>query len=166
MSQSEEAPKVLPEFQRTWCKKILEKIEKMHISEPFKQKVANDSHNQGYYDVISDPIDLSVVRKKIEEGTYLTALEYIKDMRQIFYNSMSFYQYGHPHFLIAQDLSEWFEKKLKKFPRTAHEEWLIKLERAKLKVNRLIEKAPPLENINTKPLTHEEYENLPTAVTK
>lgn len=165
MAQAEET-KTLSEFQRSWCKKILDRIEKMHISEPFKEKVANDSRNQGYYDVISDPIDLSIVRKNLDEGTYPSVLEFIKDMRQVFYNAMSFYPYGHPHFLMAQDLSEWFEKKLKKFPRTSHEEWLIRLERAQIKVNHLIEKAPPLDNISVQKLTIEEYERLPTAIGK
>lgn len=135
-----------PEFQRVWCRKLFDRICAMHLSEPFQKPVISDgNHNPGYHDVVKNPMDLGTIREKLINRQYNTAQEWADDVRLVWYNALSYNYKNSSTFLMAQQLSDYFEKKWKRFPRSFEEQWMMRLERVEAKVNSLIESAPSMK---------------------
>ena len=143
----------LSQYQYDWCLSILDKIEKMHISQFFKTKtVSDETHNKNYYSIISTPMDLATCRENLVNEQYDSVLKFGSDVRLIFDNAMQYYPPGDPIFMMAQELHNWFEKKFQSFPRSSNEKWLMKLRKIQGKVDKLIMNAPPMipNNISQK----------------
>jgi len=71
-----------------------------------------------YYNVITNPMDLSTLRKKLESGEYETADQFEHDCRLIFSNC---YTYNHPDsevYKMGQSHEEVFNNKWKHRPIT------------------------------------------------
>lgn len=71
------------------CKQLLETMLRCEDSEPFRRPVGLDEL-PGYFDVITNPIDLGSIRQKLEDTFYGNPLELCKDVRQVFINSKTY----------------------------------------------------------------------------
>lgn len=130
-------------FQHEWCKKILEKLDKKPTSGPFKQPVATDI-NPRYNEIVKQPMNLAQVQLSLKSYKYQTVMEFASDVRLIWYNAMIYYQTDDPKYLIAADLSKWFENKLQNYPQTINEKWMMKFKKLHTRIKNLIENPIPM----------------------
>lgn len=134
----------IPQFQKQWCEKMIDRLCKRPIIHPFLQPVISDSTtNPGYLDKISEPMDMESVKTKLKANKYNSVADFARDVRLIWYNAQTYYPPDNAYHMIAKDLSKWFEKKLSRFPQTQDEKWLMRLRKAEKKVQQLLDTAPP-----------------------
>jgi hypothetical protein len=122
-STSKKHPKkVILKGELKFCKETINEMLKKkytNINIPFLEPV--DPIALGvpdYYNVITNPMDLSTLRKKLESGEYETADQFEHDCRLIFSNC---YTYNHPDsevYKMGQSLEEVFNNKWKHRPIT------------------------------------------------
>ncbi|KAF7727505.1 hypothetical protein EC973_007483 [Apophysomyces ossiformis] len=73
------------------CERILRKLWQHQASQPFYEPVDAAALNiPQYYEIIKKPMDLSTVRRNLDENRYTTIWEFEKDIRQIFWNCYRF----------------------------------------------------------------------------
>jgi hypothetical protein len=127
----------LTDFQKTWVKSLLGKLNKKAISQPFKSIESQKSNKIK---------DLIKIGSNLQENKYDSILEFISDVRELFYQ----FQYSETKDqfipILATSLSKWFEEKILKYPRTPQEQWLIKAEKLQKKTRKLIEKGKQILN--------------------
>ena len=135
-------------FQRKWCISVMDKMGKIHTSKPFEAKPSQDTQlGQRFADLCPEAIDLNTVRERLQQKRYNSVIEWGLDVRKVFWCWISFYQNEaqHPVAQMARDLQEWFEKKFNSYPRDRNEQWMMKLEKARRKCEKLIKTAPPMK---------------------
>ena len=73
-----------------------------------------DNNFENYYELINNPIDLSIILNRLENNFYFDLNQFKKDFYLIFFNSFKFF--GKDHFItyLASHLIFIFEKKLNK----------------------------------------------------
>ena len=133
------------EFQQSWCAKLLEKLLKKETAQKFRENV----HKTGSFD---HPVTaLKTVEETLKEQRYKTILDFISAVRDVWYNAMSSSKPDSTTHLMAEDLSIWFERKIKNYPRTAEEQWIMKLRKCQEKLNILIKTPIPTKQILSYP---------------
>jgi hypothetical protein len=131
------------EFQKAYCLKMLDKIEKRPIASFFRDAPSPDTEYMGgYLERPKKPMDLRTVRQRLVDGTYKTMNEWGVDVRLIWSNAHSCYPPESPIYLIALELSAWFEKKWANYPRTQAEHWATKLKKIRPKIRQLRDGMP------------------------
>ena len=143
------------QYQKEWCLSILDKLYLKPTSRPFQTPLVNDEGIISQNNVIQQPMDLETVRNKVTKDKYQTIKDFSDDVRLIWYNAQSYYPQDHPLTLMAADLSTWFEGKLKNYPVTAEDKWLMKLHKAQQKLNDLIENPIPPKPVIDYPKTQQ-----------
>ncbi|KAI9138386.1 hypothetical protein BKA69DRAFT_1040962 [Paraphysoderma sedebokerense] len=88
-------------------KKILRKVASHKSSWPFLNPVTNVP---GYYDIIQHPMDLSTIRRKLEEGYYSSPEDFESDVRLMFRNCFTFNRKGELVHNEGKSLEEVFNK--------------------------------------------------------
>mmetsp|Transcript_13350 Transcript_13350/g.19489 ORF Transcript_13350/g.19489 Transcript_13350/m.19489 type:complete len:416 (+) Transcript_13350:19-1266(+) len=92
--------------------KILQTVKKHPMAELFLQPV-DPSQVPDYYEVIEEPMDLSIVEDKLKNGEYDTAFQFAMDMRKIWSNSFYYNAKGSDLYHMTMELSSLFEKLMK-----------------------------------------------------
>jgi hypothetical protein len=142
----------MDEFQRSYCHKMLDKIEKRPVAQFFKEPLTADSeYMSGYVEVPQRPMDLGTIRKKLNSGAYSTISEWGADVRQIWWNAQSIYPKESPIHIIAHELSDWFERKWSEYPRTRQEQWMKKVTKLGRLVKWLNERMPVKKDLIPQP---------------
>lgn len=96
------------------CSAILQKLRAHHSSTPFLEPVDVDGLGlDDYYDVVSDPMDLSTVDRKLRNGEYNTVNSFAAEVRRIWQNAFSYNPKGSPVYTMALEMSAYFEKLFK-----------------------------------------------------
>ena len=72
------------------CKNLLETMDRSEDAEPFRQPVSV-LDEPDYYQKITHPMDLQIVREKLQVGNYATPTDFAKDVRLIFENATAYY---------------------------------------------------------------------------
>lgn len=133
----------MTDFQKQYCLKMLDKIEKHPISQIFAtQSKLFENHFIKYTSKPKKAMDLQTIRKKLTEGQYKTMNECGQDIQLIFSNTTSCFKEDSPIYAMAQDLSEWFDKKWIEYPRTEEEQWVKKIRKVQESVKLLSEHFP------------------------
>uniref|UniRef100_A0A8C5R340 Bromodomain testis-specific protein n=1 Tax=Leptobrachium leishanense TaxID=445787 RepID=A0A8C5R340_9ANUR len=90
------------------------------FSWPFQQPVDAAKLNlPDYYKIIKNPMDLTTIRKRLENKYYAKALDCIQDFNTLFTNCYMYNKPGDDIVLMAQDLEKIFMEKIAEMP---HEE--------------------------------------------
>ncbi|XP_020810050.1 bromodomain-containing protein 2 [Drosophila serrata] len=63
-----------------------------------------------YHAIVKEPMDLSTVRQRLNNGVYRTCTEFAKDVRLIFYNTYMYTTKDHLCYEMAQKLQAIFER--------------------------------------------------------
>ncbi|KAM3619468.1 uncharacterized protein V6R79_008716 [Siganus canaliculatus] len=117
---SPEDKKVRLPVQLRCCSDILkEMLSKRHYAYawPFYtpvDAVALDLHD--YHDIIKQPMDLSTVRKKMDQREYANAKEFAADVRLMFSNCYKYNPPSHEVVYMARKLQDIFEARYQKIP--------------------------------------------------
>ncbi|XP_054645548.1 bromodomain testis-specific protein [Dunckerocampus dactyliophorus] len=69
-----------------------------------------------YHDIIKQPMDLSTIKKKMDQREYLTAKEFAADVRLMFSNCYKYNPPAHEVVYMARKLQEVFEARYTKLP--------------------------------------------------
>ena len=115
--------------------------------------------NVWYYEIIHDPMCLAIVRTKLACGEYPTVEAWSTDVNQIWKNAIKYNGEGSLFAQMALEAQLWFEAKLKKFPKSAEDEWTMKMRKVTAKLMHIVTNSPfgaaskpqPVDTDKTKP---------------
>ena len=106
--------------QMRYCLRVLRDLMKMKGARAFLlpvDKLWAPDFIPGYFDVITQPMDLGTVRQKLEAGEYGTDPEaFAQDVRLVWSNAMTYNPPGTEFYELARTLNEVFEKRLQFMP--------------------------------------------------
>ncbi|XP_017280975.1 bromodomain-containing protein 3 [Kryptolebias marmoratus] len=106
--------------QLKYCNEILkEMLSKKHSAFAWPFYLPVDAEGLGlhdYHDIIKYPMDLSTVKKKIDEGEYQDAQQFAADVRLIFSNCYKYNPSHHSVVAMARKLQGVFEQRFAKMP--------------------------------------------------
>ncbi|KAI9189309.1 transcription initiation at TATA-containing promoter protein [Blastocladiella emersonii ATCC 22665] len=80
------------------------------FSTPFLQPVDRKLYPQ-YFEIIKSPIDLSTIRRRLEDGYYASADDFRRDMDLMFQNCYTFNPAGTPVYIMGHRLESVFKQK-------------------------------------------------------
>ncbi|EON69460.1 hypothetical protein W97_08720 [Coniosporium apollinis CBS 100218] len=86
---------------------------------PFIQPV-NKDEVQDYYDVITNPMDLSTMEEKLEKDQYETAEEFLRDAKLVFDNCRKYNSESTPYAKAANRLEKFMWGRVREVPEWAH----------------------------------------------
>ena len=133
-------------FQKKQCKSVIKKLCSMEISIPFQSDMSMKyGITESIKNYLQNPVNISIVKKRLYENHYQSLLEFESDVRLIWSNAMSLFQKGSAIFAMAEDCSVWFDKQMEQFPRSENELWLIKFNKIHRKLNNLVFSFPDRE---------------------
>lgn len=137
-----------PEIEKQFCKEVTSKFIAHPLCRAFLRPV--DPELDGaldYLDVISNPMDLGTVNRKLETGQYRTAREWYNDLMLIWTNSMT-YNKKKPNLLhsAAEHMKHKCEKMFKRIPTTEADIWLLKMNKLHRKLDNFLAINVPEEN--------------------
>merc|ERR1719189_3465799 len=92
-------------------KKLVKQLWANRSSVPFQQPV-NPDEVPNYYKVVKEPMDLSTVEKKVNNGDYQKLCEFVGDVMRIFENCRFFNQPNSSIMKSAENLESFFSQKL------------------------------------------------------
>ncbi|XP_008152968.2 bromodomain testis-specific protein [Eptesicus fuscus] len=99
-------------------KVVLKALWKHSFSWPFQQPVdAVKLELPDYYTIIKNPMDLSTIKKRLENKYYVQASECIEDFRTMFSNCYLYNKPGDDIVLMVQALENLFKQKLLQMPK-------------------------------------------------
>ncbi|KAK1339800.1 hypothetical protein QTO34_018357 [Cnephaeus nilssonii] len=99
-------------------KVVLKALWKHSFSWPFQQPVdAVKLQLPDYYTIIKNPMDLSTIKKRLENKYYVQASECIEDFRTMFSNCYLYNKPGDDIVLMVQALENLFKQKLLQMPK-------------------------------------------------
>ena len=90
-------------FVQASMRQLLAKLSKLEYADVFMYPVDGDVYPE-YYEVISNPIDISTIRNKI--NSYTSIEDFLKDLRQIWENCRLFNSDGSDIVKWASELAE------------------------------------------------------------
>lgn len=91
--------------------RIIIKLISRRDTEPFRDPVPYQELGlTDYLKIVKTPMDLGTVKRKLEKKQYATADECARDIRLIWYNSMSYNAPNSKFYNLAKSLSEVWEK--------------------------------------------------------
>jgi transcription initiation factor TFIID subunit 2 len=118
----------LSEYDREWCTKIHAELLKWPMASPFRSAVDPVRDNApSYYDIITNPMDLTKMKRKLTEGSYKTVSDFVSDAHLICENAIKFNGDASMLACIAMDLKEWIDAQYRAKPNSSDDEWHRKL---------------------------------------
>uniref|UniRef100_A0A673MAX7 Bromodomain testis-specific protein-like n=1 Tax=Sinocyclocheilus rhinocerous TaxID=307959 RepID=A0A673MAX7_9TELE len=103
-------------------KVVIKSLWRHQFSWPFRQPVdAVGLHLPDYYAIIKNPMDLSTIKKRLENNYYWKAMECIEDFNNMFTNCYVYNRPGDDIVLMAQALEKLFLEKVAKMPQDEFE---------------------------------------------
>ncbi|XP_049911904.1 bromodomain testis-specific protein isoform X2 [Epinephelus moara] len=104
-------------------KVVIKALLRHNFSWPFRQPVdAVALHLPDYYTIITKPMDLSTIKKRLQNNYYWKALECIEDFNTMFTNCYVYNRPGDDIVFMAQTLEKLFLHKVSQMPK---EEWEV-----------------------------------------
>lgn len=100
------------------CKEVLRKVMAHKMAHPFMQPV--DPVALGlpdYFDRIAHPMDLGTIRANLQRSAYSNGSAFVNDVRLVFTNATTYNPSGSDVHIMAQTVSEEFERLLKPYVR-------------------------------------------------
>jgi len=98
---------------------LLSEMQNHHSAWPF-QKPVNAEEVPDYYNVITEPMDLETMEKRLEEDAYTTPDDFVKDAKLIFTNCRRYNNETTSYWKNANKLEKFMNLKLREIP-----EWSV-----------------------------------------
>jgi histone acetyltransferase len=98
---------------------LLNEMQNHQSAWPF-QKPVNAEEVPDYYNVITEPMDLETMEKRLEEDAYATPEDFVKDARLIFNNCRRYNNETTSYWKNANKLEKFMSQKLREIP-----EWSV-----------------------------------------
>jgi hypothetical protein len=149
------------------CVSITQRLQKHPASAIFR-KLVDPTSCPGYYDVVSDPIDLQTVESQLKNREYRSIRQWKSAIKQIWENALAFYGSHSSEAVLARHCDRLFEKDLGLLSTTTLTGWLGRVSELKVVFNDLTSHPPaeirescPFDLVDygeLKPFMPEEYE--------
>jgi histone acetyltransferase len=97
----------------TQCRNIINKLKNHEKSREFREPV-DEKHAPGYYQKITEPMDLHTLEKGLESGKYKNKNSFEKDLLKIFSNARTYNGQTTHYYKDADFLEEFIQPDLKK----------------------------------------------------
>lgn len=160
---------------RRWCFNQLSRIMKLPISKPFLNPVDEGKDNApDYYQIISRPMDLTTIRNKLKANRYVSADEFIADIRLISNNTVLYNGEKSYYYLFSRDILRSVLDERKKKPSDEAEQWEIELKENTDRLADIINHPPPkiyvkrppisMPNIRMKDLKSQQIKDIQTLI--
>lgn len=134
------------DFDQEWCMEIVKELIRMPISFPFRRPVdPNLDGAPDYYDLVSIPIDLETMKKKIQNRDYSTVKQFVRDVKQIRKNSVLYNGANNIYDFFARDMIAYVKKKYLEKADSEDEQWYKQLIKANRQMQDLLTNPPILE---------------------
>lgn len=118
----------LSEYDKEWCRKIHTELCRKPVTSPFREPVDPvRDHATNYFDIVTNPMDLTTMRKKLTDGRYKTVKEFVDDFHLICDNAVKFNGQNSMYAYIAYDLKNWIDEQYENKATSAEDEWRRKL---------------------------------------
>jgi len=131
------------EYEKKFCIEFTDMIFKHKLSIPFQKPVRpNEDGAPDYYDKITNPMDLGILKNKLENNEYTNSTIWKSDLELIWKNAMSYNKEGTPINSVAKKLDQKCKKRLRVIPTSEYEGWKIKLEYENRKMLGFLSEAP------------------------
>lgn len=140
------------EFEKKKCLELTNKMHKMDLCRPFKDKV--DPVRDGapdYFQIVKRPMDLTTIRKKLNNNDYKSIDAWATDVNQVWINAKLYNNEGTLIYVMAQEMEIWFGRKFESMPRNKDEEWMEMLRKSTKKLFDL-STHPPVSIVAARPL--------------
>ncbi|KAK7144652.1 hypothetical protein R3I94_010924 [Phoxinus phoxinus] len=103
-------------------KVVIKSLWRHHFSWPFRQPVDAVRLNlPDYYAIIKKPMDLTTIRKRLENNYYWKAMECVDDFNTMFTNCYVYNRPGDDIVKMAQDIEKYFLEKVAQMPQDEFE---------------------------------------------
>jgi len=99
---------------------ILNEMQNHQASWPFQKPVSQDEVPD-YYNVITEPMDLETMEKRLEEDAYGSPEDFVRDAKLIFTNCRRYNNESTSYWKNANKLEKFMNSKLKEIP-----EWSVR----------------------------------------
>jgi len=133
------------------CLNLIQKLKKHNCVGPFLQPV--DVEGLGlydYYDVVSEPMDLSTVEKKLKNDNYSGVYEFGEDVRKIWSNALAYNAEGSSIYNMTIRISQYFERSFKEIENVQFTDKVTELEKKVKQLTQEIAKLNKPEPISGK----------------
>ncbi|XP_059367521.1 transcription intermediary factor 1-alpha-like isoform X2 [Carassius carassius] len=94
------------------CERLLLRLYSNELSTDFQEPVTPSSMPE-YSEIIKTPMDLSVIRSKLEDSNYKSTEDFVEDVRLIFKNCATFHKEDTEMANVGANLESYFEEQLK-----------------------------------------------------
>ena len=135
------------EIQKKWCEETLTKLMEKGMSKPFHTQLV-DSGLKFVFPNPSAEIEqvanhnLLYVKSQLEKGRYKSVYEFGQAVNTIFSDGFANFKQNTLMYNVTLMLSEWFTKKISKYPRNEKEVWIEEMNKLKGKLDVLLEENP------------------------
>ncbi|KAH0785513.1 Bromodomain containing protein [Histomonas meleagridis] len=131
------------EYDKNWCLKLLNDLHKMPITAPFRAPVDPIRDNAPrYLEIITHPMDLGTMKKKLTRGEYTTVKEFVADIQLICDNAKKYNGETSMFVLIGDDVMAFVNRHLSEKANSVEEEWYKQLSKITESLNEHIRSAP------------------------
>ena len=128
-------------------KYLTEKTEKLYnhpLSILYLEPVDPEKdHAPDYFDIISKPMDLGTVKKKLEEGKYKSTKDWFNDVNLVFQNSK---RYVNDSKTLIWNAADILQKKALDYymhtPKSESDLWTLEVQKISKKIDNLLSAAP------------------------
>ena len=137
----------LTDFQKNYCLKIMDKLRKKPITEPFWKAPSKDDDTLMTLSDVKTQMYLDKVQEKLDEGKYKDYIEWGNDVRLVWSNAIQTYANPELKIIIARELLDWFENIFTKFPRVPEELWMLKCKELQASIKLLSKNSPIIKEL-------------------
>jgi hypothetical protein len=134
----------LSEYDKEWCARIHGELVKWSMTSPFRVPVDPVRDNAPtYFDVVTKPMDLQTMKRKLTDGQYKAPAEFVDDFLLICDNAIKFNGESSMFAYMALDLKNWIKEQFKNKAASSEDEWHQKLTDVIDKLKEHVKSAPP-----------------------
>ena len=127
------------QYEKEYCLSVMKKLREKHVSSEFFKIIEYPPSKNTRGDEKRKTIE--IIYSSLNNDLY-TKGDWIKSVRTLFQIVMNEYRENSVIYLIASDLSEWFEKKIKLIPKNAQERWLAEYSKAQKEAEFVLNNIP------------------------
>lgn len=131
------------EYNRGWCWKVVNEINRMPISKPFRLPV-DPVHDDApdYFDKIKKPMDLAKIKQNLNNNVYTNPQQLVDDIHLITANTRKYNGPDSYFGAFADIIDDYIDQQFKEKSNSYDEEWTEKLNFVIGNLRKHLEKVP------------------------
>lgn len=132
----------MDEYERNWCRRLVEKLIKMPLSLPFRDNPNANNQIPNYKSIIQKPMWLNKIKEKLDRNEYKSATEVKEDLKRVCKNAIKFNNQNSPAGQMALDMKNEIIKNFAEKPSSKSNEWAIDILKLNIRLQKLLDNMP------------------------